>query len=96
MYELVLPSINRFGAGCVASIGELAKENAVTQALIVTDHNLVKLGVIKPVLASLDAEGIGYVLFDEVSPNPTKENVALTGISITLFQLDPNVSNINL
>lgn len=75
MYELVMPSINRYGAGCVASLGELAKENNLKNALIVTDHNLVKLNVIDDVLDSLKQSNISYQIFDEVNPNPTKDNV---------------------
>ena len=75
MFEFVLPSINRFGKGCVSSIGTLIKETKGKKALIVTDHNLVSLGVISPVISSLEEANIKYTIYDSVKQNPTKENV---------------------
>lgn len=81
MYELIMPPINRFGENCVSTIGLLAAEIKLKKALVVTDHNLVKLGIINSVLKSLETESITYSIFDEVKPNPTKENV-LKGIEV--------------
>ncbi len=43
--------------------------------LIVTDNVLLELGLISPVLESLDAHGISYHLFSEIEPDPDFETV---------------------
>lgn len=75
MYELVMPSLNYFGEGCIKKIGEIAKYQSLKKALIVTDENLVKLKLVKPILDSLVDNGIKYYIFDGVKQNPTKKNV---------------------
>ena len=43
--------------------------------MIVTDPMLVKLGLVKQVTDSLDADGIDYVVFSEVIPDPSLTEV---------------------
>ncbi|MGE1377090.1 iron-containing alcohol dehydrogenase [Klebsiella pneumoniae] len=42
------------------------------KALIVTDGQLVKLGLLDSLFAALDEQQMAYQLFDEVFPNPTE------------------------
>lgn len=42
------------------------------KALIVTDGQLVKLGLLDSLFSALDAHQMSYHLFDEVFPNPTE------------------------
>jgi alcohol dehydrogenase class IV len=42
------------------------------KALIVTDGQLVKLGLLDSLFTALDAHQMSYHLFDEVFPNPTE------------------------
>ncbi|NLP48333.1 MAG: iron-containing alcohol dehydrogenase [Clostridiales bacterium] len=39
-----------------------------------TDKNLIELGLLDPLFESLQAEGLSYLVFDRVRPNPTLEN----------------------
>lgn len=57
--ELIPPEINRLG---------------VKKALIVTDKNLVKVGIVKAVTDILDAAKLPYAIFDKVKENPTVDN----------------------
>ena len=75
MKELVLPAINKFGQGCIVELGKMAKEKNLNKALIITDENLNKIGVLDGVYESLKSEGIDYVVYDQVQPNPTVTNV---------------------
>ncbi|CAM3584581.1 iron-containing alcohol dehydrogenase [Erysipelothrix urinaevulpis] len=75
MKELVLPAINKFGSGCISLLGEMAKEKKLKKALIITDENLNKLGVLNGVYTSLENHNIAYVVYDNVHPNPTITNV---------------------
>lgn len=75
MYELVMPSINKFGAGCIQEIGSLAKDLNLKKALIITDKNLFALGMSDRITNSLDAVSIEYDIYTGVLPNPTKKNV---------------------
>lgn len=51
-----------------------------SKVAIITDKGVVKAGLLKDVVATLDAAGIKYVLFDSVEPNPS------TGTCVKAFE----------
>lgn len=55
---------------CITHIGADMKTDNFKKALIVTDKMLMELGLLKPMINSLEANGREYVIFDEVQPNP--------------------------
>ena len=64
-----------FGAG---QLGHLHEETLPgKKALIVTSNgqSAKKYGYLARVEKELDLAGVGHVLFDEIRPNPTRENV---------------------
>lgn len=63
------------GAGKVSEMGVIVKKYGLKKVLIVTDEMLVKLGHVKTCTDSLEAEGIGFAVYDRVLPNPTIEMV---------------------
>lgn len=63
------------GAGSIAKLGGFMKREGMKKALIMTDKNLVELGLVKKLTDSLDAAGIDYAIYDGVVPDPTVENV---------------------
>lgn len=70
-FALNLPKLSLSGAGAVQdSVAELAKES-IKRVLVVTDANLVSLGILDGLFAALKEASIEYVLFDDVKPNPT-------------------------
>lgn len=73
--ELVVPSINKFGSGVIQEIGPMVQELKLKHALIVTDINLNKLGIVKFVTDQLDLVDVTYSIYDAVQPNPTVKNV---------------------
>ena len=63
------------GPGSIAKLGGFMKGEGFKKALIMTDKNLVALGLVKKMTDSLDAAGIQYAIYDGVVPDPTIENV---------------------
>ena len=59
------------GEGAISQTAQALTALGGTKPLIVTDAMLVKLGIAKQLTDALDAENIAYVLFDQVTPDPT-------------------------
>lgn len=59
------------GAGKAQKVGALMTGCAVNKVLVLTDHFLYTSGLLEPILKSLQAAGVGYVVFDAVRPDPT-------------------------
>jgi alcohol dehydrogenase len=64
-----------FGPGKVDQIGELAAELSPRRVLVVTDRGIVSAGHAQRVEHSLQAAGLGTVIFDQVRENPTTRDV---------------------
>ena len=58
------------------------------KAFIVTDKNIVKLGLIKLVTDQLDAVNIKWEIFDEVEPEPSLNTIKKGGIAVGKYQPD--------
>lgn len=58
------------------------------KAFIVTDKNIVKLGLTKPVTDQLDAVNIGWEIFDEVEPEPSLNTIRKGGVAVGKYQPD--------
>lgn len=85
--DFLMPSLNYFGQGAVALTGEKAVMFGVQKPLIVTDVFLRNLenGPVAQVIASVEAAGLPYAIFDQVEPNPKIAN-CLAGL--TLYQTE--------
>ena len=75
MRELILPAINLFGSDCIKDMGRIIAMFHGKKALIISDANLKKLGIVKKIEAVLESSKIPHELYAGVCPNPTKENV---------------------
>ena len=64
-----------FGAGAINSIPDEVSRRGFRKAMIVTDKDLVKFGVVKKVTDVLEKAGLEYVVFDGLKQNPTIGNV---------------------
>ncbi len=58
------------------------------KAFIVTDKNIVKLGLVKLVTDQLDTVNIKWQIFDEVEPEPSLETVKKGGVAVGKYQPD--------
>lgn len=63
------------GPGSIKHLDEFMKDKGAKKVLVVTDPGLVKLGLHKGMLEGFEESGIEYVIYGEVSPNPTSDNV---------------------
>lgn len=70
-----IPSLNLFGAGCLASAADHAKRLGFKRALIVTDMGMFKLGAADNLAGLLSERGLSSVTFAGAKPNPTIKNV---------------------
>ncbi|WP_435928513.1 lactaldehyde reductase [Dryocola sp. BD613] len=74
-FMLALPKISLHGAGAIGDMVKLIAGKNWGKALVVTDGQLVKMGLLESLFTALDAHLLSYELFDEVFPNPTEELV---------------------
>ncbi|HWR38649.1 MAG TPA: iron-containing alcohol dehydrogenase [Patescibacteria group bacterium] len=74
-FEFFMSPISIIGNECLDRVISYIKPMRLGKALIVTDHFLYQSGVVNPLLELLQRAGLFCVLYDEVKPNPTVENV---------------------
>lgn len=80
MARLVLNETSYHGAGAIAEIaGELTRRG-LKKAFVCSDPDLVKFGVTQKVLDVLENAQFPYIVYSEIKPNPTIENVQ-TGVA---------------
>ena len=70
-----IPRVVITGSGASEQAGEESIKLGVKKALIVTDPNLVKLGIVDGVKQSLQRSGVPFGIFDGVLTEPTVEFV---------------------
>ncbi|PWW36605.1 MULTISPECIES: iron-containing alcohol dehydrogenase [Paenibacillus] len=70
-----VPPVNLMGRGCLYEAGKMIEKMGIRKALVVSDRRLISSGVIEHVLSVLRKSGLDYVIYDEVQPNPTCQNV---------------------
>jgi alcohol dehydrogenase class IV len=58
------------------------------KAFVVTDKNIVKLGLAKLVTDQLDAVNIKWKIFDEIEPEPSLDTIKKGGIAVGNYQPD--------
>lgn len=75
LHEYFMTPISILGTGCMERIVSYIKPMMFRKALIVSDKVLVDTGLIDKLLCLLDAEGIFYIIYKDVSPNPTVAQV---------------------
>jgi len=73
--KFVAPEIV-YGAGALTQIGRYARNFGAQKALLVTDPGLVQCGWLEKAVESLNAEGISWVVFQGVTPNPKDYEIA--------------------
>ena len=75
IHEYFMTPISILGTGCMERIVAYIKPMMFRKALIVSDKILVDTGLIDKLLSLLTAEGIFYIIYKDVSPNPTVDQV---------------------
>ena len=63
------------GKGSILKLPEFVKSKGINKVLVVTDKGLMGLHLLDPLFEKLTEEGVEYVVYDEVQPNPTIPNI---------------------
>jgi len=63
------------GPGSIRRLPEMLREKGAGNVLIVTDANLMKLGLLDGMLASLEGAGVQFSIFSDIAVNPTSDDV---------------------
>ncbi|WP_066501199.1 iron-containing alcohol dehydrogenase family protein [Abyssisolibacter fermentans] len=69
-FQFYLKTKIDFGENSIKNLTVHCKGRNAKKVLIVTDENLVKIGLVDPIKTELEATGISYDIYDEVKPNP--------------------------
>ena len=75
MNRFVLNETSYHGSGAILAIADEMKARGFNKAFVASDPDLIKFGVTKKVFDVLENAGLEYVVFSDVKPNPTIENV---------------------
>ena len=73
VYQFKAPSVIVNGPGAAREVGAFAK-GLGKKALIVTDTNLEKIGLLKDIRNSLEAVGIPFAVYNQVVTEPTMDH----------------------
>lgn len=75
MNRFVLNETSYHGSGAISAVATEMQARGFKKAFVASDPDLVKFGVTKKVLDVLTNANLEYVLFSDIKPNPTIENV---------------------
>lgn len=75
MNRFVLNETSYHGSGAIIAVADEMKARGFKKAFVASDPDLIKFGVTKKVLDVLENANLEYVLFSDIKPNPTIENV---------------------
>lgn len=64
-----------FGQGARNLLGPYAHRIGMTKVLVVTDPGVIEAGWVLPLVANLQANGVDALVFSDVHPNPSAEQV---------------------
>lgn len=77
--RIILNNVSYHGKGAIQAIPDEVKAKGFKKAFVCSDPDLVKFNVTKKVTDLLDANNLEYVIYSNIKPNPTIENVQ-TGV----------------
>lgn len=78
------------GAGSISGLGQHVKAHG-ERAFVVSDAGLRAAGVLDSATDALEADGVEWTVFDDVSPNPTDTNVAAGVAALREFGIEGTV-----
>lgn len=73
--KFFMPTLSLMGSGCLQELKKEIPSLGFKKALIVTDSNLVAVGLTDHITDLLTEINVEYTIFGEVKPNPTVKNV---------------------
>ena len=73
--RFILNETSYHGSGAIREIVTEVKARGFKKAMVCSDPDLIKFGVTTKVTDLLDAANLDYVVYSDIKPNPTIENV---------------------
>ena len=73
--RFVLNGMSFHGHGAIQEIPGIVASKGFKKAFVASDPDLVKFGVTQKVTSLLEENGIDYVIYSNIKPNPTIQNV---------------------
>ena len=73
--RFIINETSYHGSGAIREIVTEVKARGFKKAMVCSDPDLIKFGVTKKVTDLLDAANLDYVVYSDIKPNPTIENV---------------------
>lgn len=74
-YYFFMPTTTLLGSGALGQAVKTMKSRGLNQVLVVTDKVLNEIGAVKQLTDLLEASEIEYTIFDDITPNPTVNQV---------------------
>lgn len=74
-FQFFIPTKMHFGAGKINNIGKISKKYGKKAIIVTGKRSSKKIGALDKVINSLKAEGIDYVVFDNIEPNPRSTTI---------------------
>lgn len=75
--RIILNNVSYHGKGAVQAIPDEVKARGFKKAFVCSDPDLLKFDVTKKVTDLLDTNNLEYVIYSNIKPNPTIENVQI-------------------
>ncbi|MGI6428619.1 MAG: iron-containing alcohol dehydrogenase [Syntrophomonadaceae bacterium] len=63
------------GRNSMTMLSKLIKNNGIQSVLVVTDQQIVSLGLANGLLQGLKSDGVDFAVYDKTVPNPTIDNI---------------------
>ncbi|MEW9122982.1 MAG: iron-containing alcohol dehydrogenase [Thermotaleaceae bacterium] len=74
-FDFILPTKIRYGVGIIKVLGEELALLKAKKIMIITDKGLVNVGMVKRITDIIEKEGMNFIIYDEIEPNPKDYNV---------------------
>jgi len=91
-FEFILPTKIRYGIGMVKVLGEELKLLKAKKIMIITDKGLVTAGIVNKITDLIQAEGLSFIIYDEIEANPKDYNVELAAETARKQSIDTIVA----
>lgn len=75
LFEFILPTKIRYGAGIIEVLGEELRLLKSRKVMVITDKGLVNAGMVEKITGIIKSEGIDFIIYDEIEANPKDYNV---------------------
>jgi alcohol dehydrogenase len=91
-FDFILPTKIRYGIGMVKVLGEELRLLKANKVMVITDKGLVKAGLVNSITELIRAEGLSYIIYDEIEANPKDYNVELAAETARKQSIDTIVA----